>query len=595
MFPFLNISLHPVLRHFLLVFSVFACLTTKTPGQLPPVQPVSAVIDGQTSTLIFADVTTDAQIRFRHHSPLTPEQHLHLTMGGGVAWLDLDHDEWPDLIFGQGCAWMGSPLATSAEPVHDAVLRNVHGVFRDCTDVSGIREPRYTMGLAAADFNNDGFCDLALTAFGGNSLYQNNGDGTFDRLPDLLPSDAWTLPAGCTWLDVDSDGLLDLYVTNYLQIEPDNYALCQDQQGTRTVRIPCPPRKYRWPADCLYRNPGEDRPAAWDTAHESSPPTGSPGLGIVTGDFNQDHHSDLYVANDTTANALLLNDGRGALNDMAVMAGVAFNRHGEPEAGMGVAAGDIDGDGRLDLFVGNYFGESNTLYRNEGNAAFLDVTAEYGLAAPSRSKLAFGTLLNDFDNDGWLDLFVMNGHLAESLTPPHSGIPFRQQAQVLRNLSGRRFNDVSKDAGTWFQRPAAGRGCAAADFDNDGRIDVATQHLNEPAALLRNLTSTNRRNLLLRITPASGNRDALGWTVMFDAAGHQQIRQREGSSSYLSCNDGRICIPVTAQSAESSLVVIRADGARTATRISHATPQIRIVERGSEQKKFVLHAWNLPR
>ncbi|MFM8478357.1 MAG: FG-GAP repeat domain-containing protein [Planctomycetaceae bacterium] len=582
------------IRHAVLVFSFFVWLPTATVGQLPQPRKNSPARAGHASPLRFADVTADAQIHFRHHSPPTPEQHLHLTMGGGVAWLDLDHDEWPDLIFGQGCAWMGDPKTTDAAPQHDCLLRNVRGVFQECTDVCGLREPWYTMGLATADFNNDGFCDLALTAFGGNSLYLNNGDGTFDRLPNALPSDAWTLPAGCTWFDVDADGALDLYVTNYLQIDPHNYALCQDQRGTRTARIPCPPRKYRWPADCLYRNPGEERDAQWKTAPRSSLPPGSPALGVVTGDWNQDHHCDLYVANDTTANTLLINDGHGALRDQAVVAGVAFNRLGEPEAGMGVATGDIDGDGQLDLFVGNYFGESNTLYRNEGNSVFLDVTAEFGLAAPSRSRLTFGTLLNDFDNDGWLDVFVMNGHLAESLAPPNSGISFRQQPQVMRNLAGKRFVDASAEAGNWFLQKTVGRGCAAADFDNDGRIDVVTQHLNEPAALLRNLTTTHRHNLLLQITAASGNRDALGWVVLFDADGQQHMRQREGSSSYLSCNDGRICIPVTTQSTESRLVVLRADGIRAETRISHEMPQLRIVERQNSQTNFSLHVWNLP-
>jgi hypothetical protein len=563
-------------------------------GQPPKnVRPVNESASDK-SQLAFEDVTSAVGVTFQHHSPMTPGQHLHLTMGGGVAWIDIDHDEWPDLIFGQGCEWTGDPHSTSGAARFDQVFRDERGIFREVTSVSGVQNSRYTMGLAAGDFDNDGFSDLALTSFGGNSLHQNNGDGTFTAIPDTLPSDRWIVPASCTWFDANTDGLLDLYVTNYLQIDPANYAICREQRGGREVIIPCPPRKYDWPSDELYVNLGDGRFVASAKEAGLQNCVRSAGLGVVTGDFNEDHHSDLYVANDTTANFLLTGNGQGQFDDTAIIAGAALNRLGEGEAGMGVATGDIDGDGRLDLFVGNYYGESNTLYRNEGHGLFLDVTAEYGLAAPSRARLAFGTLLNDFDNDGWLDIFVANGHLSDRLTPAESRIPFRQKAQLMRSVSGRRFAEDSTAAGLYFQRDVVGRGCAAADYDNDGRLDLVVQHLNDAAALLRNVSTTRHRNVMLQLTPVSGNRDAIGWSVRFDAEGHPQLRQREGSSSYLSCNDARIAVVQDAEAESTVVKVVRSDGMPTEVHVPATVRFARIVERSVDHEKRTLEIWNLP-
>jgi len=327
-----------------------------------------------------------------------------------------------------------------------------------------------------------------------------------------------------------------------VQIDLDHYAVCTQSHRDRTVPIPCPPRKYPWPADTLYKNMGDGRFIDVSQTAGLHDCEKSAGLGVVAGDFNGDQIIDLYVANDTTANFLLINDGQGRFQENAIAAGVAFNRLGEGEAGMGVSSGDVDGDGRLDLFVGNYYGESNTLYRSEAQGIFLDVTAEYGLAAPSRTRLAFGTLLADFNNDTWLDAFVANGHLSDRLNELGLKIPFRQRSQLFMNSQGVRFRDASTEAGAWFQKEIVGRGCATGDFNLDGFSDIVVQDLNNPTALLQNSADSQNQSISLLLKGRSGNRDGIGARVEVVLPDQTLVRCREGSSSYLSCNDASLVI-----------------------------------------------------
>jgi hypothetical protein len=490
----------------------------------------------------FEDVSESTGLSFRHHSPFSEERHLHLAMGSGVAWLDIDQDGWPDLCFAQGSAWPESAADIGENSSLDRIFRNQRGRFTDVTQEAGILNARYSMGLAAGDLDNDGFVDLMISCFGSHRLYRNNGDGTFDDASSQLNSVPSILSASCTWVDCDQDGLLDLYVTNYVQIDLDNYAVCTQSHRDRTVAIPCPPRKYPWPADTLYKNMGDGRFMDVSQAAGLHDCEKSAGLGVVAGDFNGDQIIDLYVANDTTANFLLIYDGQGHFQDNAIAAGVAYNRLGEAEAGMGVSSGDVDGDGRLDLFVGNYYGESNTLYRSEAQGIFLDVTAEYGLAAPSRTRLAFGTLLTDFNNDTWLDAFVANGHLSDRLNELGLKIPFRQRSQLFMNSQGALFRDASASAGAWFQAEIVGRGCATGDFNLDGFPDIVVQDLNGPTALLQNSGDSKNQSISLLLKGRSGNRDGIGARVEVVLPDKTIVRCREGSSSYLSCNDAALVI-----------------------------------------------------
>ncbi|MEZ6040439.1 MAG: CRTAC1 family protein [Planctomycetaceae bacterium] len=547
----------------------------------PQLSAISAQVS-LTDEFKLKDVAQSASLSFQHNSPFTPERHLHLTMGSGVAWIDLDQDSWPDVCFGQGTPWNGDPEESSKLELRDQVFRNRNGSFTDVTAECGILNTQYSMGFAVGDFDNDGFSDLSISCFGRPRLYRNNGDGTFEDSSRQLSGDPWTVSASCTWTDADLDGLLDLYITNYLGIDSQSYAVCSQTYRGNSIEIPCPPRRYEWPVDTLYRNVGDG--CFVDVSKEARLTHSSPsaGLGVITNDFNDDHAPDLYVANDTTANFLLINVGPGQFTDQATAGGVAYNRTGEAEAGMGVTSGDVDGDGRLDIFVANYYGESNTLYRNEGHGLFLDVTSEFGLAAPSRTRLAFGTLLCDFNNDSWLDLFIANGHLTDRLAEAGMQIPFRQKCQLLLNDSGRFFKEVSATSGTYFSREVLGRGCAVADFDLDGDPDVAVQHLNDPAALLQNDGGHQNHSVTIKLIGKNRNRDAIGSTVEIQTAGRSIMRQRDGSSSYLSCNDGWLVIGVGQTEQAMSVRLKWADGiTKTNSDIQHGR-RICIVEGNKE-------------
>lgn len=501
--------------------------------------------DGAGPVPRFQEVAESVGVDFVHHSPFSEQRHLHLTMGSGVAWLDYDCDGWPDLYLGQGRAWTPGQTSATEQLPTDRIYRNFEGQFEDVTERTGIRNTEYAMGIAVGDVDNDGFPDVYVSNFGPNQLYLNNGDGTFRDVSVTSGTAADGYAASCTWTDLDADGALDLYVTNYLQVDRSNYAVCSQTFRNRTVAIPCPPRKYPWPTDAVYRSLGDGR--FTDATHDSGVAAlpKFAGLGVVTGDFDDDGRLDLYVANDTKANFLLINDGTGRLSDTAFVSGVAVNRIGEPEAGMGVAAGDVDGDGRIDLFVTNYYGETNTLYRNEGAGLFLDVTDEMGLAAPSRTRLGFGTTLTDFDNDTRLDLFVANGHLSDRLEEIGMHIPFRQRSQLMWNDGGRRFLDTSDHAGAYFEQARLGRGAAVADYDRDGRPDVAVQHLGEQVGLLRNLSRTKGPPLILQLVGTRCNRDAIGAKVEVDLGTSTLVRQRDGSTSYLSCSEARMLIGIS--------------------------------------------------
>jgi len=493
--------------------------------------------------ICFEDVADHAGIRFVHRSPFTEQRHLHLTMGSGLAWFDFDRDAWPDLYLAQGRGWAGPDREPDDGRPLDCLYRNSGGVFRDVTSVVGIEEAEYSMGLAVGDYDNDGFPDLYVTNFGPNRLFHNNGDGTFSDVSVATGTAHPGYGASATWTDIDGDGSLDLYVANYLQIDRRNYTICAHEYRGRSVYVLCPPRKYAFEPDVLYQNQGQGTFVDISRTSGIAAVAPQPGLGVATADLDDDGDLDLYVANDTTPNFLWTNDGHGRFTDTGLLSGTALDRAGEAQAGMGVAVGDVDSDGRLDLFVTNYYAETNTLYRGEGNGLFLDVTDELGVGAASRTRLGFGILLADFDHDTRLDAFVANGHLSDRLAEIGQNVPFRQRAQLMHN-DGRRFRDASEQAGPYFQRECLGRGCAAADFDRDGRLDVAVQHLNDRPALLRNSTRTNNAVLQLELIGVHGSREALGARVDVELPAGTLRRQRRGSASYLSCSEGRLLIGI---------------------------------------------------
>jgi len=517
---------------------------------------------------LFEDATKQSGIQFRHVSPLTPERHLHLVMGSGIGWLDFDRDGWPDLYLAQGAPFEKADREQFAvrEESSDRLLRNMgQGQFDDISDMSGLADLDYSMGITVGDFDNDGFQDIYVSNYGANRLHRNNGDGTFDELAASLNLDDSGFGSSCTWADLDADGNLDLFVCNYLLLDASDYKLCTFLHEGKPHGITCHPRYLPATRDIVFHNEGG---GLFSDMTQSSGLMQSPatqGLGVVATDLDADGDIDVYVANDSVPNDLWMNMGRGRFTNEGLLSGTALNREGRREAGMGVAVGDVDGDGRPDLLVTNYYGETNTLYRNEGDSFFLDITDEFGLAGPSRLQLGFGISLADFDNDGWLDLFVANGHVHDRQKMLDRDEPFAQRPQLFRNQTGQRFNDVSRSGGPYFQRAVVGRSSAVADYDRDGRLDLAIGQLNSEFVLLHNVSQqVEMKSLRIELVGVRCNRDAIGAVVEVSVQKRRLTRFRTAATGYLSCDDASLTIGMgkTTTPAE---VVVRWPGGKNET------------------------------
>ncbi|MFT5326320.1 MAG: hypothetical protein ACI8P0_004195 [Planctomycetaceae bacterium] len=517
---------------------------------------------------LFEDATKQSGIQFRHVSPLTQERHLHLVMGSGIGWIDFDRDDWPDLYLAQGAPFGKADreqFAARGES-SDRLIRNLgEGQFEDVSDVAGLTDLDYSMGITIGDFNNDGFQDIYVSNYGTNRLHRNNGDGTFSEIAASLSLDDSGFGSSCTWADLDADGSLDLFVCNYTLLDTKNYKLCTFLYEGRPHGITCQPRYLPATRDIVFHNEGD---GSFSDRTQSSGLLQSPakqGLGVVAADLDADGDIDVYVANDSVPNDLWINRNGGRFVNEGLLSGTALNREGRREAGMGVALGDVDADGRPDLLVTNYYGETNTLYRNEGGGLFLDITDEFGLAGPSRLQLGFGISLFDFDNDGWLDLFVANGHVHDRLKMLDRDEPFAQRSQLFRNQTGQRFEDVSRSSGPYFQRAVVGRSSAVADYDRDGRLDLAIGHLNSELVLLHNVSQQGEmKSLWIELVGVRCNRDAIGAVVEVLTEERRLTRFRTAATGYLSCDGDSLTIGI-GRTETLAHVVVRWPGGRNET------------------------------
>ncbi|MED5330161.1 MAG: VCBS repeat-containing protein [Planctomycetota bacterium] len=440
--------------------------------------------DNRNTLSWFVDVTAKSGIDFQHHAGVTPEKHLPETMGGGGLLADLDGDGDLDVYLIQSGNLAVSNTVPSGEP-NRLYLNRGNGIFDDHTEASGAAaHTGYGQGVAAGDVDLDGDIDLYVTNFGPDILLLNDGTGTFSDGTSMsgLGDTRWT--AGASFFDADQDGDMDLYVTAYLDVDLSAPVWCgRHEEGWRSY---CNPDVYEGLPDRFWLNLGDGTfKEATDSFGLNSFESPGKGLGAIPFDFNGDGAMDLYVANDSVENRLWVNTGNG-FRDGTLLSGTGVNSRGLTEAGMGLAAGDVDGDLDLDLFVTNFDDESNTLYRNDGDGFFTDVTLASGLEAPSRLPVGFGAVFADFDLDGDLDLAVANGHIINNIHLYHDGKTHAQRAQIFENDGHGLFREVSEQAGDLSQDPTVGRGLYGGDVDNDGDIDLLLLSCDGKAKLFEN-------------------------------------------------------------------------------------------------------------
>jgi hypothetical protein len=509
-------------------------------------------------SVVFTDVTAGAGLSraINISGSVTDKQFLLEEMGCGVALFDYDNDGWLDIFLVNGTTL--NPAGCDRNPTSYLFRNNRDGTFTNVTEKARLTRSGWGQGCCVGDYDNDGFDDLFVTYFGHNVLYHNNGDGTFTDVSEKAgvagSGNRWG--AGCCFLDYDRDGHLDLFVANYVNFDPARapkpgeamYCMYND------IRVPCGPQGFAGGTNMLYRNRGDGTFA--DVSEESGiarprgassmvfvgrnwQPTGSYGMGAAAADFDNDGWPDIYVACDTAPSLLYRNNHDRTFREIAVPAGCALDENGVALSGMGVGVGDFDSDGWLDIARTNFSEQVTTLYRNYGNGAFEDASIKAGLGI-NRKYLGFGVGFFDFDNDGWKDLFLANGHVYSQIAQRKLHVAYKQPKVLYRNLGNGRFEDVSAKAGPAIKAENLGRGCAFGDFDNDGDIDVIVNNLDAPPSLLRNDGGNKNNWIMIRCVGVRSNRSAIGTRVKVTSGKHSQIDEVMSGSSYYSQSDFRL-------------------------------------------------------
>ncbi|HUI42981.1 MAG TPA: CRTAC1 family protein [Terriglobia bacterium] len=491
----------------------------------------------ETVPVRYTDVAHAAAIDFLQDATASNQKFYLETMGTGVAWIDYDQNGLMDLFFVQSAA---TNAYQPPRPLRSALYRNNgDGTFTDVTVKAGAGAAGlYGQGAAVGDFDNDGFPDLYVTGYGRSILFRNNGDGTFTDVTEkagVANTGGWGTSAG--WFDYDRDGYLDLLVCNYIEWSPQINIWCGDHKPG--YRAYCHPDDYKGQHLKLYHNNHDG--TFTDVSQKSG--VGVPeakGMGVVLADFNHDGWTDIAVANDTWPNFLFLNQHDGTFKDVSFISGMAASEDGKYEAGMGIDAADVDGDGWPDLYITHLDHELNRLYRNNHDGTFDDATYACGIGNSVLNLSGVTTKFLDYDNDGWTDICQVNGAMLDNISLYHSEVSYREPCLMFRNLGGGKFKKVSGELGPDFVRPVAGRGLAVADYDNDGDLDLALNIRGGNAALLRNDGGNAHNWLQVFLIGTKSNRDAVGASLRLVSEGFIQVKQRQGGMGYMSASDPRV-------------------------------------------------------
>ena len=487
----------------------------------------------QPNVIRFVDVTESAGITFKHVS--SPEKrYIVESMSGGVALLDYDRDGFQDIYFVNS---LTVDLLKSNGKTKSALYRNNgDGTFTDVTAKAGVGDIGWGMGVAVADYNNDGFEDLYVTCVGPNRLLKNNGNGTFSDVTKTAGVDDQRWSAGAAFVDYDNDGRVDLFVANYVAFDFKNLPefgkgrLCQ----YKGIPVQCGPRGLPGDGDTLYHNEGDGTFTDVTKKAGVSDPDGYYGMGIICSDFDEDGLVDIFVANDSTPNFLYKNNGDGTFKEIGFPAGVAVNENGSEQGCMGVTLGDYDHDGRLDLFVTNFDDDYNVLYHNDGQGSFTDVSHAANVAAVSLPFVGWGTKFFDYDNDGWVDLFVSNGHVYPQIPT------YRQRNFIHKNNRNGTFTELGMELGPPLAEKRVGRGTAFGDLDNDGDVDIVINNLDGAPTLLRNDGGNANKSVLIRLAGVKSNRSGIGARVKIVSGDLVQTDEVHSGDSYISQSDLRL-------------------------------------------------------
>ncbi|HYE66946.1 MAG TPA: CRTAC1 family protein, partial [Pyrinomonadaceae bacterium] len=462
------------------------------------------------------------------------------TTGSGAAFFDYDNDGWQDIFLVNGTRLDGPP--SGQKPTNRLYRNNGDGTFQDVTEKAGLVRTGWGQSVCVGDYDNDGHTDLFISAFGKNALYHNNGNGTFTEVAEKagVANNRTRWGSGTAFLDYDRDGYLDLFVASYIDLDLKTAPLPETGPCLyKGLMVACGPPGLAGGVNALYRNNGD---GTFKDVSEQSGVTktnGTYGLGVLVADFDNDGWPDIYVANDSAPAALYHNNKNGTFTDIAVEAGCAFSIDGKPQAGMGVSAGDYDRDGWLDIFKTNFSGDTSTLYRNTGKAIFDDVTFPAGLGVNTR-WLGWGCGFVDVDNDGWLDIFLVNGHVYPEVEKLTTEAGYAQRKVLYRNLQNGRFKDVSDEVGGAVIEPTPARGAAFGDYDNDGDLDILVNPVNAAPELIRSESSHQNNWITIKTIGVKSNRDGIGARIKCLTVDGSQIDEVRSGGSYYSQNDLRV-------------------------------------------------------